>query len=326
MTSRLRTFGPSSGLLLVLAACAAAPSGSPSASSAAAGSPSMSSAPSPSASGQPAVDGAPVARSTDDQGVVLTIQLSTDRVRAGDPVQLIATATNHGPGIVFWQGGGCDLLGDVTLEGPPVQVVQPGDPPPGEDPDAVAGLVRWSALSMASPSTMPFVPPNLAPDQMFGCTSDLKINELQPGETVRVAAVWHGLTGDGTPAPAGLYHVKLLFPFLVRQAAPPFKGDAMADQHPIALDAGFEVAGAPWSGITSAQAIDRALADARVKAWIADALPRTRVGGARIRLTEAGSWRFEIDRMTADGLDNEVATIEIDPTTGAVTAVTLPPD
>ena len=100
-------------------------------------------------------------------------------------------------------GGGCDLLGDVTLEGPPVQVVQPGDPPPGEDPDAVAGLVRWSALSMAGPSTMPFAPAGSRADRMFGCTSDLKINELQPGETVRVAAVWHGLTGDGTPAPAG---------------------------------------------------------------------------------------------------------------------------
>ena len=118
--------------------------------------------------------------------------------------------------------------------------------------------------------------------------------------------------------------MKLLFPFLVRQAAPPFKGDAMADQHPITLDAGFEVAGAPWSGMTSAQAIDRALADARVKAWIADALPRTRVGGARIRLTESGSWRFD-DRMTPDGTDSEVATIVVDPTTGAVTTVTLPP-
>ena len=161
---------------------------------------------------------------------------------------------------------------------------------------------------------------------MFGCTSDLDQRTAARRDRPR-GRVWHGLTGDGTPAPAGLYHVKLLFPFLVRQAAPPFKGDAMADQHPIALDAGFEVAGAPWSGITSAQAIDRALADARVKAWIADALPRTRVGGARIRLTEGGSWRFEIDRMTADGLDNEVATIEVDPTTGAVTTVTLrPPD
>jgi hypothetical protein len=289
------------------------------------GSPSSSSPPTAAATEAPPVDGAPVSRSTQDQGVVLTLQLSSDRVRAGDPVQLIASVTNDGPGIVFWQGGGCDLLEDVALEGPPVQVVQPGDPPAGDDPDAVAGLVRWAALSMSGSSTMPFVPPNLAPDQLFGCTSDLKINELKPGETARVAAVWHGLIGDGTPAPAGLYHVKLTFPFLARQAAGPFKGDAVADQHPIALDAGFEVVGEPWSGITSAQAVDRALADARVKTWIADALPRTRVGGARIRLTEERRWRIEIDRMTPDGMDNEVATIEVDPTTGEVTPVTLPP-
>jgi peptidase YpeB-like protein len=176
-----------------------------------------------------------------------------------------------------------------------------------------------------SPTAMPFVPPDLAPDQLFACTSDLRINELQPGETARVAAVWHGLAGDGTPAPAGLYHVKLTFPFLARQDAAPFTGDAFADQHPITLDAGFEVSGEPWSGLTSDQAIDRALADARVKSWIADSLPRTRVGGARIRLTDQGSWRFEIDRQTPDGMDTEIATIEIDPTTGQVTPVTLPP-
>ena len=29
--------------------------------------------------------------------------------------------------------------------------------------------------------------------------------------------------------------------------------------------------------------------------------------------------------MTPDGTDSEVATIEVDPTTGAVTTVTLPP-
>jgi hypothetical protein len=324
MTSRLRTLGLSSGLIIVLSACGATPVARPSAP---AGSPS--SAPSPSASAAatepPPVDGAPVSRSTEDQGVVLTLQLSTDHVRAGDPVQLIVTATNNGAGIVFWQGGGCDLLQDVSLDAPPAEVVQVGDPPAGDGPDAVAGLVRWSALSMTSPTAMPFVPPNLPAGQMFACTSDLRINELKPGETARVAAVWHGVAGDGTPAPAGLYHVKLTFPFLARQAAAPFKGDAFADQHPITLDAGFEVAGGPWSGLTSSQAIDKALADARVKAWIADALPKTQVGGARIRLTEQGSWRFEIDRMTPDGMNSEVATIEIDPTTGAVTSVTLPP-
>src|SRR4051812_7467414 len=275
MTSRLRTFSLSSGLVLALIACAATPSSSPPASTGAPGSASASSgapatsSPSVAATEPPPVDGAPVSRSTEDQGVVLTIQLSTDRVRAGDAVQLVASATNDGSGIVFWQGGGCDLLEDVALEGPPAQVVQPGDPPAGEDADAVAGLVRWSALSMTSPSAMPFVPPNLAPDQTFGCSSDLKVNELRPGETARVPAVWHGLNGDGTPAPAGLYHVKVSFPFLVRQAAAPFKGDAIADQHPIALDAGFEVVGEPWTGLTSDQAVDKALADARVQRWIA---------------------------------------------------------
>jgi hypothetical protein len=322
MTSRLRALGLSSGLLLVLSACAAAPV-SPSAPGHSA--PSGPASPSSAPSASPPVDGAPVSRSTEDQGVVLGLQLSTDRVRAGDGVQLIVTATNDGAGIVFWQGGGCDLLQDVALEGPPGQVVEPGDPPPGDDPDAVAGLVRWSALSGTSPSTMPFVPPNLPPGQPFACTSDLRINELRPGETARVAAVWHGRTGDGTPAPAGLYHVKLTFPFLARQAAGPFKGDAFADQRPITLDAGFEVVGGSWTGLTSAQAIDKALADARVRTWIADALPKTRVGGARIQLTDQGAWRFEIDRMTPDGMNAEVATIEVDPTTGAVTAVTLPP-
>src|SRR5262245_58418508 len=91
MTSRLRTLGLSSGLLLVLTACGSAPLVSPPATS---GSPTSSPSVGAAATQPPPVDGAPVSRSTEDQGIALTLQLSTDHVRAGAPVQLIVTATN----------------------------------------------------------------------------------------------------------------------------------------------------------------------------------------------------------------------------------------
>src|SRR6476660_1301536 len=90
MTTRLRSLGLWSGLLLILAACAGAPSASPR-SSVAPGSPSGSSPTAAAATDAPPVDGAPVSRSTQDRGVVLTLQLSSDRARGGDPVQLIAS-------------------------------------------------------------------------------------------------------------------------------------------------------------------------------------------------------------------------------------------
>lgn len=300
-------------IALVLAACSAnAP-----ASSAPTASPG-SAAPSP-------LDRIPVSNAIQRDGVTLTIQIDAGRVAAGDEIRLIVTATNTEPGIVMWQGGGCDLLGNLALTGPEIPAVPVGDPPPGNDAAGVTGLIRWAALAGTGSGHTMFVPPNMPPGANFGCTADLRINELKPGETERVEAIWHGTTADGIPAPAGSYSVKVTFPYLDRMAAGPFEGDPFADAKPIAVEVPYEVVGAPWAGISAADAVDKALADGRVQAWIGGGLQRTQVGGASIQLRDGAVWRFEIAVMDATGEQAGTAVVEVDPMSGAVARVELPP-
>jgi hypothetical protein len=289
-------------------------------------SPGPATSPAPSAGGSPSpapLDRIPVANSIQRDDVTLTIQIDAGRVVTGDKIRLIATATNTQPGIVMWQGGGCDLLGNLVLKGPGVPAAPVGDPPPGNDPAAITALIRWAALVGGSGQTG-FVPPNLPPGANFGCTSDLRINELKPGEIERIEAIWNGTTADGIAAPAGAYSVQLTFPYLARQAAGPFEGDPFADAKPIVVEVPYEVVGEAWAGLSAAQAVDAALADGRVQAWIGG-IQRTSIGGARIQLRDGAIWRFEVDVAGPTGDTAGIVVVEVDPTSGAVTRVDIPP-
>jgi hypothetical protein len=280
----------------------------------------------PSGSATPSpLDRIPVSNSVLRDGVRLTIQLDAGQVTGGDEIRLIVEATNTEPGIVMWQGGGCDLLGNIVLEGPPIETVPIGDPPQTNDAAGITGLIRWAALSDRGSGHTMFVPPNMPAGANFGCPSDLRINELKPGETERVEAIWHGTTTDGIPAPAGAYRVTVSFPYLERMAVGPFEGDPFADAKPIVVEVPYQVVGSAWQGISAAAALDRALADARVQGWIAGGLQRTEIGGATIRLTDGAIWRFEVTVMDATtGQAAGTTVVDIDPASGAVTRVELP--
>jgi hypothetical protein len=288
------------------------------------GAPSSSPASSPSASAAAPIDRIPVMNSVSRDGVTLTLQIDAGRVAAGDAVRLIASVTNTQPGVVMWQGGGCDLLGNLLLKGPAVAQVPLPDPPQGEDPASITGLIRWAALASSGGGPSMFVPPNLPPGAAFGCTADLRVNELAQGQIERIEAIWHGRTGDGLPAPAGAYSVQVSFPFLTRQAAPPFEGDPIADAKPIVLEVPYEVVGAPWQGLSAAEALDIALADGRIQAWIAGGLKRTEVGGARVTFEDGGVWRIEVDVQGPTGDTAGVTLVEVHPETGAVMRVEIP--
>ena len=254
--------------------------------------------------------------------MTLTIRLDAGRVTTGDQIRLDVTATNTQNGLVMWQGGGCDLLGNIQLHGPDVPLAPIGDPPPGNDPAAIRGLVRWSALANSGGGLTGFVPPNLPPGQGFACTSDLRINELKPGATERVEAIWNGTTADGIPSPAGGYTVDVSFPYLSRQDAGPFEGDPFADAEPIVVGVPFEVVGEAWHGLTAAQAVDRALGDGRLITWLAE-VDKTELGGASIRLQDGAAWRLEVTLSSPTGIA-AVGRVDVDPVTGEVTRVDLP--
>jgi hypothetical protein len=251
--------------------------------------------------------------------VVVSLGLAADRVRAGEPLLARMHVMNAGPGVVFWQGGGCDLLNGLALVGPPID-----QPPAGREWPGTAGLVKWAA-GVDERAHTGFVPTDLPPGVAFACTSDLRVNEIQTGATETIDAVWLGVTSDSLPAPGGRYVARVSFPFLARQAAGPFPGDPIADQRPIAVELPFEVDGVRYDGLAATEAIDAALADPGVARWIDERLPRERLGGTRIRLVD-GVWRFEIDLSdTQTGESEGVAVILIEAASGRVEVVDLGP-
>jgi hypothetical protein len=259
----------------------------------------------------------PVARAIRD-GVIVELRLESGQVAAGRALLARVSVSNVAPGSVFWRGGGCDLLQDLTLTGPPLAATAPvPNPPLGDDPAAVAALVRW-ASGVGEIAHETFRPPDLPPGMAFACTSDLRINELAPGAAEVIQATWPGTTTDTLPAPAGRYLARVSFPFLARLHARPFLGDPFTDKDPIVAELGFEVVGPAWAGLSARDAIDAALADMQVADWIAQDLPRQRVGGVRIRLVDGTAWRIEIDLSDPSGDTEGVAVILVDARSGSV--------
>ena len=280
--------------------------------------------PAPSTAPDPADPSADVGPSltVERDGVLVTASLEVDPVVAGDVVRIGASVVNVGPGTLFWQAGGCDLLDDLQVGGPAVEDEPVPDPPQGDDPAAIAGLIRWAALVSDVGERSTVLPPGTPPGQMLACTSDLGVGELEPGGVATVEAIWPATLVDGRPVEAGEYVLRFAFPFAGRQPAPPFAGD-ISGTDPIVVDVPFEVVGEPWVGITPAQAVDAALADARVREWLLRAVDRSSFAGSSVRLVD-GRWRIEIRLLDAGGAQGPTARIEVDPATGTVTTAELP--
>lgn len=264
----------------------------------------------PSASGAARPTTGPISASATFDGVVVTLRASEGRIGGGDPIQLRVEVLNAGLSPVTWMSGGCELLNGFGVEGPPVAAAPPGREWPG-----TAGLAKFSATSQFGGLDV-VRPANLPDDQMFACPADLRYEAIDPGQTIATDARWTARTMDGAPAPGGAYRITYAFPFLARAAA----DEVMAnppDAKPIKTALAIEVGDSPAIAVPAALAIDAALADPRVAAWIG-ALPKEHLAGAEIRLVD-GRWRFTIRR-----LDDRVAVVTIDPATGAIEDVQLP--
>jgi hypothetical protein len=280
---------------------------------AACGSPALSPEPSPDGSPGAGATMAPVVATAARDGVTVTLVLDREAVGAGETIGAWVEVRNTLPGVVLWQGGGCDLLNGFGLQGPELP-----DPPVGQEWPGTAGLAKWSATASGLRHTS-FLPDTMPPEQDdLACPADLRVNELPFGEPATAQAEWRGRTSDTAPAPAGEYLVTFSFPFLVRSLDGSFEGDPLDDRRPIEIQATFTVTGDAAPVIGQVEAIDAALADERVAAWL-ETLPQERLTGAYARLT-GDVWRFEIGVMMPDGQ----AVIDLDAASGAVRKVQLP--
>jgi hypothetical protein len=249
----------------------------------------------------------PVIATAARDGVGVTLSVDRARVAAGGDVAMSVSVRNVAPGVVTWQGGGCDLqerfavTPTTDLPAAPIGHVWDGD----------KNVIKQLALPDAYTLRWP-APPELAHvDVAFGCTSDLRFHQLKPGEEAQASMVWVASTVAGSPAPAGDYVVSVGFPFVGRDMTDPMVNFDLRDVQPITAQVVVTVEDHP--GVASASnAMDAILADPAFTAWLVEH-PQRSWSSTAIRYVD-GAWvvqmRYEPNRMLSARLD---------PTAGRVT-------
>jgi hypothetical protein len=248
-------------------------------------------------------------------GVVVTLALSSDRVIAGDRIRIRISALNAGLGPVTYEAGGCGPIMGIAVSGPPPPDRALDGPPQGTDGAAILALAKWSALSQGGTQLDSIRTGNLPDDAAMACTSDLRYEEIAPGQTFTDEAVWIARIADGAPAPAGEYRVDFGFPFAGRRSTDDVPVDGqVVTPIPVAVPLTVEVG--PKVAVDAEAAIDAAIARPEVAAWADRSLTRERLEGATITMPD-GRWRWQIQYA---GGQTEVF---VDPVTGEVVETRL---
>ena len=219
----------------------------------------------PGATGDPQPAEPAQAIATGD-GVGVTLSVDRTLVPAGGDLVAAVTVRNAAPGVVTWQGGGCELQGQFTVT--PLLTV--GAAPIGHVWDGDKNVIKQLALPEAYAIRGP-VPPDLAHvDVAFGCTLELAYNELKPGEQADATIVWVATTAAGSSAPAGDYEVAVAFPFIGRDIGDPLANfEAAAQVQPITARIVVTVEDHPPVPSAS-DAMDAVLGDAAFTAWLTE--------------------------------------------------------
>jgi hypothetical protein len=236
-------------------------------------------------------------------GPVETVEV--DRVRVSLAVELAelpiagrtwaaVTIENLGPGIVLWQGGGCEIPAQVVIDlAGPVQAAA------GQEWTGIARQFKDLLWRPSAPSDQASFQDERLIDagQPVGCPANLAVNELAPGETIRTRAAWDGDVA-GAAAPAGLATIRAAFPYMgpKRPGADPFA----APLRPIEVSASVAVVDRGLGLVSPGQAIDAALADDRFARRVS-ALPMERWEGVELR-TGATEYVVIHSLLNADGV------------------------
>jgi hypothetical protein len=256
------------------------------------------------ASGDPPAE--PIEASAARDGVAVTLAVDRARVTPGGDVVATVSVRNVGPGVVTWQGGGCELQGQFSFT--PATSVPAA--PIGHVWDGDKNLIKQLALPDAYAVRLP-APQELAHiDVAFGCTADLAFNELEPGEEAHATVVWVASTVAGSPAPAGDYFVAVSFPYVGRDVVDPLLDlDALVVK-PIAARLVVTVEDGP-STPPAGEAMDAVFADAAFTAWLKNH-PSRSWDSTAIRYVD-DAWVVEVRYPPG-----RMLSARHDPTTGAV--------
>lgn len=244
----------------------------------------------------------PTATTAGAGGVSVTIGVGSRQLLAGDRTSAFLEIHNDSGAEVWFDQDTCLLDEGLSLAGSYDTTPQPTDDPGVALADPRLAWVKTTALHNPV-SLIGFRPAAVGDDirTPITCALDAVRYGLPVGGVIREDEVLLARRTDGLPAWPGTYVAGFTFP---------------TDQ-PIHVELPLEVVGTPYAGISRGQAIDAALADRRVSAWLYE------LGKSGIEDGDAwfdnGLWTITV-RTTSNGR----GTATVDPS-GKVTAVSIPP-
>jgi hypothetical protein len=247
-------------------------------------------------------------------GVRMTLQLDRTPIQVLERTWALVRIENHSTETILWQGGGCDFPASIE-----VKLAAAVAPAPGRDWPGLAGQYKSLVGGGAFETDIAAFQPEAFVDQpSFGCTADLRINELAVGERLEYRAAWDGLVG-GAPAPGGPLSIRASFPFMGPKAAvaDPFMGELQP------IEAVLQTSIAAFDGrfLSPGEAVDAALSDARFFAWVEGA-PMAGWQGVELQY-RLGRYTAILQRLEGGGELHGAAVV--DATTGAVLSVVIGP-
>jgi hypothetical protein len=250
--------------------------------------------------------------STEADGIRITLTLDRAQTSFGERVWAEVMIENIGSDVVHWGHSG-------SCTGPPgVQLATdaPATAYGGEWPGE-AGILK--SITVDDGDTWRF---GFAPEQWvdfegnWGCTSDLVMDELGPGERVSGRFAWDTLGVNGMPPPGGRYLAEAGFGYQGRGDVPP---DTDPFGHQISVSVSLDVEGPQREYLTPGEAMDALLEDEGFIRLLAEN-PRTQWNSSTLRWVDE-TWQLEIAQEAPHG--PLVATV--DAITGTVSGVEVRP-
>jgi len=255
---------------------------------------------------------APIGMATvEEDGIRVTLVLDRESSAFGQRVWADVTVENTGSDVVHWgHSGSCVWPAGVqvwsALEPPPIgRTDWPGD----------HGVLKNVTVSAASSVAFGFTPEEFSDfEGGWGCTSDLVVDELEPGQDLSARFAWDTIGLGGMPLPGGRYVAESVFYYMARGTLPP---DANPSAHAVTVRVALDVAGPAMDYLGPGEAMDLLLADPDFTEVLA-ANPRERWTGADLRWIDE-RWVLEL------GLDapSQAILASVNALTGAVSDIEL---
>jgi hypothetical protein len=244
----------------------------------------------------------PTAATASQAGVTVTLSVAARQLLAGDQTTAFLEIHNDSDAEVWFDQDTCLLDQGLSFTGSSNAGPVPTDSPGRAWDDPRLAWVKTTALANAV-SVIGFRHAFPGADDIripLVCPVDAQRYGLPPGGVIRQDQILVARRTDGLPAWPGTYTAAFTFP---------------TDQ-PIHVELPVDVIGLPYAGISRGQAIDAALSDQRVTAWLYQL--------GRSGIEDGDAW-FDKDAwtITIRSWSFGQGTVTVDPT-GKVTAVVVP--